>query len=180
MRYWCTFIHAATIPYGCDIFSGIGAPGSEIYINIFSTDKSYYPEMWNSGPVWFRDSISTKKILDIEKVLTADNSVRVYLWITYYKYDELCRETKDRGFYVQELLLKAVREYHKDLHPFVSMVMTLRQVQEIGMITGWAEDSHKPVRPISFFTNHHYSQPLCSLCSLWVKLLPRDRLQYTN
>lgn len=51
--------------------------------------------------------------LDIEPVLTPDNSVRLYLWVPYDKYDELCRETKKRGVHVQELVLKAIRQYAK-------------------------------------------------------------------
>jgi len=49
--------------------------------------------------------------LDIEQLAAADNSVRLYLWIPYDKYGELCRETKDKGFHLQELVLRAVKEY---------------------------------------------------------------------
>ena len=57
----------------------------------------------NGWPGW--------SLLDIERVLTGDNNVRLYLWIPYDNYEELCREIKKKGFYVQELALRAIREY---------------------------------------------------------------------
>ena len=49
--------------------------------------------------------------LDIELVVTTDNSVRLYLWIPYDKYDEVCREVKGKGLHLQELVLRAIREF---------------------------------------------------------------------
>ncbi|MFP3870326.1 MAG: hypothetical protein ACLFVT_05520 [Syntrophobacteria bacterium] len=57
--------------------------------------------------------------VDVEGVATADGSMRLYLWIPYDRYDELCRETRKRGLYVQELVLEALGRY-AERHPRIS------------------------------------------------------------
>jgi hypothetical protein len=49
--------------------------------------------------------------LDVEAVPAAGGSMRLYLWIPYDRYDELCGQLKDRGLYVQELVIEALRGY---------------------------------------------------------------------